>query len=176
MELNEMQELVHDWAESKGWNDPEIANFDAKTTPLEETLARIALAHSELSEALERLRKGEGVSDEFLALLPKLPDSPAVWEGDHDRFGHPIGASVVKVLAKLALVHSEVSEASGAVLVGRIKLSVVDGKPEGLASEIADTHIRLLHLSAMLGHDSSKDFAIKMEYNHLRPVKHGKLA
>lgn len=169
MEFTEMQEQVHDWAESKGWNDPGIADSYATPTQIEVRLAHIALIHKALSDELELIRKGAPTSD-WLGKIPPIPRMPP---------GQAMACediSATKVLAKLALVHSEVSEAVGAVLLGQIKTSVVDGKPEGLGSEIADTHIRLLHLSAMLGQDSSKDFALKMEFNSTRPVKHGKLA
>jgi hypothetical protein len=170
MEFQEMQEQVHDWAESKGWNDPDITNPTAHSTPIERSLALIAMLHLALSEELELIRKGKPPSDRLDKMgehagIAAFPPSESY-----------CGVQAIKVLAKLALVHSEVSEAVGAVLAGHIKTTVLDGKPEGLGTEIADTHIRLLHLSAMLGQDSAKDFAIKMEFNHTRPVKHGKLA
>jgi NTP pyrophosphatase (non-canonical NTP hydrolase) len=165
MEFEEMQENVHDWAESKGWNDPAIIDPDADPTPIEIRLAAIALIHQVLSNELELIRKGEPTSGFLDSLVVSLPAVERVE-----------GINAIKVLAKLALVHSEVSEATGAVLAKQIKTIVLDGKPEGLGSEIVDTLIRLLHLSAMLGHDSAKDFALKMEFNESRPVKHGKLA
>lgn len=165
MEFEEMQENVHDWAEGKGWNDPAIIDPDADPTPIEISLASIALIHLELSNELERIRKGEPTSDFLNNLVVSIPAVERVE-----------GINAIKVLAKLALVHSEVSEATGAVLAKQAKPTIVDGKPEGLGSEIADAHIRLLHLSAMLGHDSAKDFALKMEFNATRPEKHGKLA
>lgn len=47
MHLNDYAQLVNDWAKAKGWND--------KETPVPEF---IALAHTELSEALEEYRHG----------------------------------------------------------------------------------------------------------------------
>lgn len=54
-ELNRMVDSVHAMAESKGWH-PWKAKALAPTT--EQVGAWIALMHSELSEALEELRKG----------------------------------------------------------------------------------------------------------------------
>ncbi len=165
MDLKEAQQGVSEWAESKGWNDPSIMDRDADPTQLEIRLSSIALIHLKLSEEIERLRVGEAPSEWFLNLGVGIP----VIESFE-------GVNAVKVLAKLALVHSEVSEAVEAVLKGQIKTTVVDGKPEGLGSELADVNIRNFHLAAMLGLDSSKDFALKMEFNATRPKKHGKLA
>lgn len=165
MEISEAQQVVHEWAETKGWNDPEITARTTDTSQLEKRLANIALIHLKLSQELELLRKGEPPS----AWLDSLEVGvPSLDEVD--------GMNVVKVLAKLALVHSEVSEATECVLAGQLKTTVVDGKPEGLGIELADVDIRTLHLRAMLGLDAEKDFALKMEYNQKRPVKHGKLA
>jgi len=160
-----MQENVHNWAESKGWNDPSILDPDADPTVIEERLAAIALIHLVLSNELELIRKGEPTTEFLDNLVVSVP-----------RIERYEGLNAIKVLAKLALVHSEVSEATGAVLAKQVKSVIVDGKPEGLGSEFADTHIRLLHLAAMLGQSSAKDFDLKMEYNATRPEKHGKLA
>lgn len=165
MDISEAQQSVHEWAESKKWNDPDITSKIADVSPLERRLADIALIHLRLSEELERLRAGEPPTEWLDSLGVSLP---ALTEVD--------GLNVVKVLAKLALVHSEVSEAVDAVLKGHIKTTVVDGKPEGLGIELADVDIRTLHLRAMVGLDAQKDFALKMDYNTTRPEKHGKLA
>ena len=165
MEINEAQQAVHEWAETKGWNDPQITERVTDTTQLEKRLANIALIHLKLSQELELLRAGEPPSpflDNLEVGLPTLDEVD--------------GMNVVKVLAKLALVHSEVSEAVEAVLKGQLKTTVVNGKPEGLGIELADVDIRTLHLRAMLGLDAQKDFELKMSYNTTRPVKHGKLA
>jgi hypothetical protein len=59
---------------------------------------------------------------------------------DHDR-----------VLAKLALVHSELTEAHNAIEAGEFGLHFVDDKPEGLLAEIADGVIRIGDLTGALG-------------------------
>jgi len=77
------------------------------------------------------------------------------------------------VAAKLALVHSEVSEALEALRVGMIRTVDIDGKPEGLANELADVVIRVLNLAAMLEIDMSDELERKMAYNEKREYKHG---
>ncbi len=165
MEINEAQQVVYDWAESKKWNDPSILDPKADPTSVELRLANIAIIQMKLSRELELIRAGQPTSGFLDSLEVGLPTLDAVE-----------GINVVKVLAKLALVGSEVSEAVEAVLEGRIKTTIVDGKPEGLGSELADIDIRTLHLRGMLGLDAAKDFELKMQYNNTRPEKHGKLA
>lgn len=165
MEISEAQQVVHEWAESKKWNDPAILDPDADATAVELRLATIALIHFKLSQELELIRAGRptsGFLDSLEVSIPALDKVP--------------GVNIVKVLAKLALVHSEVSEATEAIMLGQLKTTTVDGKPEGLGAELADVDIRTLHLRAMLGLDAQKDFDLKMAYNNTRPEKHGKLA
>ncbi len=165
MEINEAQQAVSEWAESKGWNDPSILDPKAEPTPVEVRLATIALIHFKLSQELELIRAGEPTSGFLDKIEVGIPSLDAVE-----------GVNIVKVLAKLALVHSEVSEATEAAMMGQIKTTVVDGKPEGVGAELADIDIRTLHLRAMLNLDAAKDFDLKMQFNASRPVKHGKLA
>jgi NTP pyrophosphatase (non-canonical NTP hydrolase) len=77
------------------------------------------------------------------------------------------------VASKLCLVHSEVSEALEALRDGQMYYFGENGKPEGIASEIADTIIRLLDLSEALGIDIGQVIADKMNYNEHRAHKHG---
>lgn len=165
MDINEAQQSVSDWAESKGWNDPSILDPAAEPSPVEIRLANIALIHFRLSQELELIRAGEPTNGFLDNIEVGLPSLDAVK-----------GLNIVKVLAKLALVHSEVSEATEAAMMGQLKTTVVDGKPEGVGAELADVDIRTLHLRAMLGLDAAKDFDLKMQFHQTRPVKHGKLA
>lgn len=65
---------------------------------------------------------------------------------------------------KLALIHSEVSEALEADRVG---------DRENLQEEIADILIRTLHLARYLAMDIGEVVLRKIEYNRTRPIMHG---
>ncbi len=103
MTITELIRLAHANAVAKGFYDP-------PPTPIEQ----IALAHSELSEALEAYRD-HGLRD---------------WERE-------------------------------------------DGKPEGFASELADTVIRIADMSGRLGIDLQEVIAKKMKFNATRSFRHG---
>jgi NTP pyrophosphatase (non-canonical NTP hydrolase) len=76
---------------------------------------------------------------------------------------------------KLALIHSEVSEALEEL---RRKQLILDihydaGKPIGFAIELADIIIRVFDLSESLGIDMQKCLERKIDYNRYRPYRHG---
>ena len=77
----------------------------------------------------------------------------------------------------LALLHSEISEALEAYR-DHDWGSTVDGKPEGVSSELADVFIRLLSTWAQFvkpqtGRTLEDEYERKMEYNRKRPWRHG---
>lgn len=98
-------------------------------------------------------------------------------------------------MEKLALIHSETSEAVEAlrnpnwetdktyylagdsdVYVEGSKLSIEDRsrlKPEGVASELADIVIRVGDLAVEMGIDLPTAIALKMAYNATRSFRHG---
>ena len=86
--------------------------------------------------------------------------------------------------AKLALIHSEVSEALEAVRDGELATYEIgpDGtrydapaghKPEGLPVELADIVIRVADLAGAMGVDLEDAVIRKMQYNAGRPMRHG---
>lgn len=103
MRISELVQTAHSDARAKGWHDP-------SPTPVEQ----IALAHSELSEALEAYRE-RGLD---------------AWTRE-------------------------------------------DGKPEGIASELADTVIRIADTAATLGIDLELAIEEKLLFNRTRPFRHG---
>jgi NTP pyrophosphatase (non-canonical NTP hydrolase) len=92
---------------------------------------------------------------------------------------------VNEVLAKLALIHSEVSEALEVARDPSADLTHVweEGrvtrpdsplpKPEGFGVELADVVIRVFDLAGALGIDLAKCIERKHAYNASRPQRHG---
>jgi NTP pyrophosphatase (non-canonical NTP hydrolase) len=79
------------------------------------------------------------------------------------------------VEGKLMLVVSELAEALEEHRSGNpLSYSRADGKPEGIASELADAVIRLADLAEHLGVDLDESIRTKHAYNLTRPFRHGK--
>lgn len=96
---------------------------------------------------------------------------------------------VISVGEKIALMHTELSEAFEEYRSGRFLHEVYfsggftdeDGacypstKPEGVPIELADCIIRILDFCGAMEIDIEEAVRIKMAYNETRPYKHGKL-
>lgn len=75
---------------------------------------------------------------------------------------------------KLALIHSEVSEALEDYREGRMRTTMnANGKPIGFPSELADIVIRVADLCGALGIDLEHELFIKALYNETRAHRHG---
>lgn len=75
----------------------------------------------------------------------------------------------------IALIHSELSEALEEDRNGNpMVYYAANGKPEGVAVELADAVIRICDLCGHLKIDLEKVVAEKMAYNAGRPQLHGK--
>lgn len=95
------------------------------------------------------------------------------------------------ISTKIALIHSEVSEAFEEYRHGRME-TYFDGsfptdreawyewakthKPEGFDVELADAMIRIFDLAGALGIDLETAITLKSIYNEGRPFRHGGLA
>lgn len=74
----------------------------------------------------------------------------------------------------VALCHSELSEALEEDRADRDLIYIKDGKPEGIAVEMADCLIRILDWCGAMEVDVDELVAVKHSYNIGRPYKHGK--
>ncbi len=95
----------------------------------------------------------------------------AAWQNSED---HGFHTTPINIPERLALIHSEVSEALEAYRDGDILSHLApDGKPLGFATEIADVVIRCLDLAGSLGIDLETEILKKHAFNITRPHKHG---
>lgn len=76
---------------------------------------------------------------------------------------------------KLALVHSEISEALEEYRDGHLidETYVKDGKPEGVPIELADAVIRIFDIAGIYGIDIDAAITQKQTFNRTRPFRHG---
>jgi len=84
--------------------------------------------------------------------------------------------SLDTIPTKLALIHSEVSEALEEFRCGgelRGFTLGIDGKPEGFSIELADIIIRVADLAEHFGIDLTDAVRVKTTFNFTRPTRHG---
>ena len=80
----------------------------------------------------------------------------------------------VSIPEQIALIHSEISEALECYRNAEdVSWTDKNGKPQGIASEYADTLIRIAHYSKLLGIGLEAEVLRKLEYNKTRPYRHG---
>jgi hypothetical protein len=167
--ISDWQDDCHTTAVSKGWWPEEVS---AQEREVEKALAQIAIEHCNLSMVLEALRRGEKPEG-----LPYL---------DSSKITARLGVKKLADLAKMALIHSEVSEAVECVLDGELEQTgggytgfkdatgqAFTTKPEGAVVELADVVIRIMDWCGRkkLGLESA--IRSKTSYNATRPQRHG---
>lgn len=133
MNIKDLVGESYETSKEKGWHDRPATFGD-----------RIALCHSELSEALEAFRE---------------MDNDA-----HDSIRTPIYRSCVTGYL--------VRDAFSTVEFFNDVLQKPN-KPEGVSSELADVVIRIADLCGLYGIDLEKALREKMDYNKTRPYRHG---
>lgn len=109
-----------------------------------------------------------GIKD-LQTLIYRMAVEKGFWDESDDFKGASIGT-------KLALVHSEVSEALEEFRKPDLPLDKVyfnGEKPEGFGVELADVIIRVLDLAEKTGNDMSELINLKLKYNATRPTRHG---
>lgn len=78
----------------------------------------------------------------------------------------------INIPTKLALIHSEVSEALESHRTDKNESEHIEGFT-GLEEELADVIIRIMDLSFYLNLDLARAVIAKHKYNTTRPVMHG---
>lgn len=135
-----------------------------------EELARVAAQHG-------------GITEDVLEVTAwakrKGWDQPPMCEvpGDMLQNSEPQNVNVEAVGMKLALIHSEITEALEELRKGpghmTIRIDQNSKKPEGFVVELADAYIRMVHLCGMLGIDLETAVRIKQTFNETRSFRHG---
>ncbi|MFC3299617.1 hypothetical protein FJV46_10590 [Arthrobacter agilis] len=141
MRISELQTLCYKQSADKGFHDDEPTEGRAL---LSLNAERIALMHSELSEALEELRTGRAANETWYAPLV-IPTSLAIEAG----------------YAEAERLIKQENE-------GKLQ------KPEGVPSEMADVVIRVLDFCGANDIDLESMITEKLAYNASRGFKHGK--
>jgi hypothetical protein len=102
----------------------------------------------------------------------------AAWQNAEDKGFHKArGKDATGLMAGMALIHSEVSEALEDIRKDRMTTFLdEEGKPQGFPTEMADIMIRVLDTCGDLDIDLQAEIEAKMAYNAGRPFMHGKLA
>lgn len=127
----------------------------------------------ELLDEIARWGRDEGQNKPDLCETPAgEPVGSLIWPDIYVQ-PNPKGVDVNAVLAQLALMHSEVTEAVEAVRKGHYGMHFEcdahgRAKPEGMASELADVMILCIHLAGRLGIDLEEALYQKMAYNQSR--------
>jgi hypothetical protein len=145
-DIKSIQMQSHRIAREHGfWDGPENDNIPTK----------VALIHSEVSEALEAYRSGD------MEISNSYSGGP---EGAQFRAG------VGMPYAEISLDDGRTWEPAHHEYLVRLGFET---KPDGFPIELADIIIRVGDLAERLGIDLDHAIAVKAEYNQRRPHMHG---
>ena len=127
---------------------------------------RAALAHQPAAE----------VTDAGVAALRELQRTFHARAREHGWYDDAPVVTVDRIAARIALIHSEASEALEAVRDGLADNTAewsTGAKPVGVASELADVIIRVGDLAEWMGIDLGAAVSAKHRFNGTRPMRHG---
>jgi NTP pyrophosphatase (non-canonical NTP hydrolase) len=120
-----------------------------------------------LQRRVHQTAKSKGFWDKDLELIEATLNFP-----DHTQLADHVRRLIV--CTKLALIHSEGSEAVESVREDQPAFFIDEnGKPQGIASELADVIIRCMDLAEFLEIDLGSVIEIKTAYNEYRKPMHG---
>lgn len=120
-----------------------------------------------VTQAFSTAKKKGWHSSKTLAFLEEWFNDTIVTDAVTDYKAKAFGAM-------MALIHSEVSEALEAYRDHGLEATTrADGKPEGVASELADVLIRVADVCGFLDIDLEAAIVEKMAFNLTRPHRHG---
>lgn len=109
--------------------------------------------------------------DEIVTKCYKTAEEHGWW--DTATPGERIAEEAVSIPEKLMLMVTEIAEAMEEYRNGSEPYYIKDGKPEGIAVELADCIIRIFDLAGFFGWDIAEAIDVKMAYNDSRPYRHG---
>lgn len=145
MSIKKLQKEIHKNNVEAGWWD------EQEPTKARKTASAIALMHLELSQALEKVRKGEDI--ELMKVFERM--TLCIDKEVCDEY-----------LIKLALMHSEISEATEYHLSGENDSHLTERKGEEV--ELCDAVIRIADYAESKGYNLESGIAEKREYNKKR--------
>lgn len=156
--INELQKELHQQSVDAGWWK------DHEALDSEYGAYRIAVLHGVLSDALDTIRKGgEITGEDLIGILKKKLFSV----GDLRN----VPEEKIILSTKLALLHSEVSEAFDGLLTGNMDKHLPHRTE--VEVEMADALIRLLDFTGRLGFDLQATIEEKQAYNKVRADHQG---
>lgn len=118
----------------------------------------------------------EDRQSDFGAIMAKVHETAVDkgWWDDVPSPQHLTSREMAEMVGcKVALMHSELSEALEEARKGEYTLYYDGDKPEGFAVELADAVIRIMDLCRFMGLDLLGAIRLKSAYNETRSHRHG---